>query len=642
MEPLAGWSGTWEAFFNVDKEHFVDQLVAFHASLPWTDELSHAQKEAWIIEHEVMKCTLKHVCDISGFSPNKAWIVFEQELVGEGGKRAADVNLVIPTGDLFVVEFKHKLAASDHEIWRVRFDLKTMLRFHSESIALEGHCFLALTKPGATAFTHDHVTCDIPDNGVLPALSNALINTLTKPQQTYDVLKWQQGDFYRQPSILHGTVQVFFEETIPTLKTSAGENIENARANLLTLYQNAKAKNKRYVVVVHGRPGAGKTLLGISVVADLVNTYGAEHCKPVFLSGNGPLVQVLQHTLDYHGKRSNKGSLFDGRALIEDLINFKRTLKQQDRWSEIEENFVVFDEAQRAWEKLNSRDVNSESELHLFCNWLAQKEFGVLVLLVGDGQAIYRNEMSLESMLLALEDALHQHGDRITTIMPELHTHYLRKVNVCKREVFNLKTPIRQAYTEELDRWIEAVLESNAQQAKALASSLSLDYPLMLTKSKSDADAFAKEHMNTLHQDNIKSDAFRVGWLMSSQGGSFIPEVNAKNANLVGPWYVEPPASHLSCCQLNTACTEFASQGLELSLALLNWGNDLVYRNGQLSLSQERRFRRAQDHYTYGSYRVLLSRGRNGLIIKCDDGETFEFLKACGMIELIETTKHFL
>ena len=84
-----------------------------------------------------MKCTLKHVCDISGFSPNKAWIAFEQELVGEGGKRAADVNLVIPTSDLFVVEFKHKLAASDHELWRVRFDLKTMLRFHSESIALE-------------------------------------------------------------------------------------------------------------------------------------------------------------------------------------------------------------------------------------------------------------------------------------------------------------------------------------------------------------------------------------------------------------------------------------------------------------------------------------------------------------------------
>lgn len=631
MESLAGWSGTWETFFNVEKGNFVGQLAAFHASLPWTEKLAPTQEYAWSIEHELMKRTLKHVCGISGFSPDNAWIAFEQELVGEGGKRAADVNLVLPTGDLFVIEFKHKLEASEHEVWRARFDLKTMQRFHSESIGLEGHCFLALTKPGATRFRHERVTCDIPENGVLPVLSHVLIKTLTKSQQAYDVLKWQHGNFYRQPSILHGTVQVFFEEIIPTLKTSAGENIEEARTNLLKLYQHAKTNHKRYLVVVHGRPGAGKTLLGISAVADLVNTYGAENCKPVFLSGNGPLVQVLQHTLDYHGKRSNKGRPLDGRVLIEDLINFKRTLKQQSRWDEIEENFVVFDEAQRAWEKLNSRDSSSQSELHLFCDWLAQKDFGVLVLLVGDGQAIYRNEMSLESMLLALEDALYQHENRITTIMPELHAHHLKKVQVCQREVFNLKTPIRQAYTEELDRWIEAVLAGNAQQANDVAASLSLDYPLMLTNNKSTADNFAREHMQTLHQDNIKLDAFRMGWLMSSQGGPFIPEIKAKSANLVGPWYVEPPASILSCCQLNTACTEFASQGLELSLALLNWGNDLVFRGGALQLAQERKYRRDEDHYTYGSYRVLLSRGRNGLIIKCDDEETFEFLCACGM-----------
>ncbi|MBR9783980.1 MAG: DUF2075 domain-containing protein [Gammaproteobacteria bacterium] len=426
-------------------------------------------------------------------------------------------------------------------------------------------------------------------------------------------------------------VQVFFDETIPTLKTSAGENIANARASLLKLYEDAKARFKRYVVVVHGRPGAGKTLLGISAVADLVNSYGAEHCKPLFLSGNGPLVQVLRHTLEYHGKHSKKNLPLDSRVLIEDLINFKRSLKQQARWNEIKENFVVFDEAQRAWEKLNTRDVNSQSELHLFCDWLAQKDYGVLVLLVGDGQAIYRNEMSLEQMLLALEDALQKHGQKLTTIMPELHAHNLKKVPVHQREVFNLKTPIRQAYTEDLDRWIESVLAGNADQANSVAASLRLDYPLLLTKSQIDAETFAREHMQTLHQDNKKLDAFRMGWLMSSQGGSFLPEVKAKGANLVGPWYVAPPSDDLSCCRLKTACTEFASQGLELSLALLNWGKDLIFREGKLQLSQECKYLREEAHYTYGSYRVLLSRGRNGLIIKCDDNETFEFLCASGM-----------
>lgn len=32
-----------------------------------------------------------------------------------------------------------------------------------------------------------------------------------------------------------------------------------------------------------------------------------------------------------------------------------------------------------------------------------------------------------------------------------------------------------------------------------------------------------------------------------------------------------------------------------------------------------------------GSYRVLLSRGRSGLVIKCDDQETYRYLKSCGM-----------
>ncbi|MEZ9971922.1 DNA/RNA helicase domain-containing protein [Vibrio lentus] len=52
---------------------------------------------------------------------------------------------------------------------------------------------------------------------------------------------------------------------------------------------------------------------------------------------------------------------------------------------------------------------------------------------------------------------------------------------------------------------------------------------------------------------------------------------------------------------------------------------------GLLVLSEYNRHRRQYDHYTEGSYRVLLSRGRSGLVIKCDDGETFGYLKSCGM-----------
>lgn len=160
--------------------------------------------------------------------------------------------------------------ASEQEIWRARFDLATMQKFHSESMALKGHCFLVLTRAGARSFKDEHVISYLPANNMLPKLSNELCHALSKPRNQYQTHQWQFGQFYRQPSLMHGTVQVFFEESIPTLKTEAGNNIKDARAEFVALYEQAKKNKERYVVVVHGRPGAGKTLLGVSVVADLI------------------------------------------------------------------------------------------------------------------------------------------------------------------------------------------------------------------------------------------------------------------------------------------------------------------------------------------------------------------------------------
>ncbi len=158
-----------------------------------------------------MRSTLEYAIAETQVDPNTCWIAFEQELVGEGGKRAADVNLVTPSGgELFVVEFKHKTEASEYEILRANFDLQTMKRYHSESIGLVEHGFIVLSKVGAKEFQHPTIACDITDNQMAPRLASRLTGSLRKPQR-YDVLRWAMGDFYRQPSILHGTAQIFFE-----------------------------------------------------------------------------------------------------------------------------------------------------------------------------------------------------------------------------------------------------------------------------------------------------------------------------------------------------------------------------------------------------------------------------------------------
>lgn len=78
----------------------------------------------------------------------------------------------------------------------------------------------------------------------------------------------------------------------------------------------------------------------------------------------------------------------------------------------------------------------------LFCNWLSQQPFGVLVLLVGDGQAIHRNEMQLEQMLADLDVAVSAQDRRVTPVMPSLHADKMKLISPIKKDVFNLKSHI--------------------------------------------------------------------------------------------------------------------------------------------------------------------------------------------------------
>ena len=71
---------------------------------------------------------------------------------------------------------------------------------------------------------------------------------------------------------------------------------------------NARANNERHIALVSGVPGSGKTLVGLQFVYQ-TRFSDSEAARPaIFLSGNGPLVEVLQHALkskvfvqDVHG-----------------------------------------------------------------------------------------------------------------------------------------------------------------------------------------------------------------------------------------------------------------------------------------------------------------------------------------------------
>jgi DUF2075 family protein len=71
-----------------------------------------------------------------------------------------------------------------------------------------------------------------------------------------------------------------------------------------------------------------------------------------------------------------------------------------------------------------------------------------------------------------------------------------------------------------------------------------------------------------------------------------------------------------SCCALNRPATEFECQGLELDFPIVCWGDDLLWDTNCWFINSSRgRSLKDPIRVKLNAYRVLLTRGRDGMII---------------------------
>jgi hypothetical protein len=110
------------------------------------------------------------------------------------------------------------------------------------------------------------------------------------------------------------------------------------------------------ICFVTGVPGSGKTLAGLNLVTHRTKAHEEEHA--VFLSGNGPLVEVLREALarDEQAKAKEQEQPIKKadaarkvRSFIQNIHHFRDANLRTDK-APIE-RVAVFDEAQRAWDK---------------------------------------------------------------------------------------------------------------------------------------------------------------------------------------------------------------------------------------------------------------------------------------------------
>lgn len=125
-----------------------------------------------------------------------------------------------------------------------------------------------------------------------------------------DPLDWPAGRYRPTPTIIEAAQALYRGHGVHEISRSeAGAENLSATADFISdAIECAKRRRRKIICFVTGVPGSGKTLAGLNIANERMKAPEEEHA--VFLSGNGPLVDVLRKALadDAMRKPSAEGS----------------------------------------------------------------------------------------------------------------------------------------------------------------------------------------------------------------------------------------------------------------------------------------------------------------------------------------------
>lgn len=604
-----GWSGSIREFLDTP-ESLIERALQDHISGLFGHGASLSQVEAWIEEVTIVKHSFRNLA-ISRQDCLQWSLVFEYELPLEGGRRP-DV-IVLGPGKLIVLEFKQDTSVSRAAIDQVSAYARDLSEYHSETHDLDVIPILVPTKANDLNIQTENVFAVSPDL-IASALDSLPIGN------KIDLSKWIAGDYAPLPTLIAAAKMIFKNERLPAIKRAESLGVGRAVAALEKIARDARENSHRSMAFVSGVPGAGKTLVGLQ----FVHQESAEQVNAVFLSGNGPLVDVLSGAL--------KSTVF-----VKDLHSF---IKTHGLTAKIpKQHIIVFDEAQRAWDATHMDNKNrvpfSEPEL-LVAIGERIENWATLVGLIGQGQEINTGEEAgITGWAAALNSSKSEQEWKVFT--PPRFTHEFKTHSVHEVPELDLTKSLRSRKAEDIHQWVENLLEGNVSAAALDAMKMSKDdFNIFITR---DLD-LAKEYLHNRYEGYEEA---RYGILASAKDKS-LPEFGILNGFMdtkkikYRDWYNNSKGEANSCANLESPMTEFGCQGLELDMAVVAWGDDFLWDGGKWEMRKMRTRFPQKDPHTLrkNSYRVLLTRSRDGLVIFVPPIEKFDFTE---MVLLASGTK---
>lgn len=641
-------------FICDSSESIIGQLVKH------SFEINKEQTNAWNNQISELQRRLNS-CGMKGD------IIFEYDIIRLG--KRIDVVLLI-RHMVFSLEFKNGknifTAQDAQQAEDYAIDIKN---FHKESEDLYVCPILIATD--APAYNKVQSIECYPDKQVFLQRENidSLISKVARITNTYgdentiDFDKWFNSPYHPTPTIIAAAVEAYTTHDISEIANSeAGqENIDDCEKKINEIIDYAKSNNKKCACFVTGVPGAGKTLVGLDVVAKNLNK-GADNLS-VYISGNGPLVDVLQEAL-IRSVKNKKEYNRETRVAIEALIQSSYSFKKDNvnGTNPPAENIMIFDEAQRVWnaEKMarkhnNNPDMSISEPNLLFKIMDRHQDWAVMVCLVGLGQDIYDGEVGINEWfkcgiqkynsweLYYSNEIFDQIEDK------SIDESMIRSCNRCHEiSELHLGTSIRSFRADKQSQFVDNLLDNKPMQAKQIYNQIIAKYPVYITRNLTLAKNWAKQKVR---------GSQRCGILACSSAQRLKPEGIYVPTNIdVKNWFLAPSDDLRSSNMMEIVASEFKVQGLEIDWAVVCWDADLRRKSDSewnyysfRGTKWNKRNKQDQKRYLLNSYRVLLTRARQGMVIFVPNGvedevdstrnhkyydEIYIYLKLCGIKDL--------
>lgn len=620
---------------------------------------SDQQKLAWKKEIAILQEQLS--CLDSGE------IAFEYTIPRIGHR--IDVVCLI-CGIVFLLEFKvgsteYKKAADD-QVLDYALDLKYFHEMSRERVIIPINVSTEAPVVGySLTLMEDNISDVIPCNKTtIGKTIGNILEQLSYSPLTMD--EWISSRYSPTPTIIEAAQTMYRNHSVYDIsRNDAGtQNLTATTAAINHIIDECKKHHRKAICFVTGVPGAGKTLAGLNIANERHKFGEDEHA--VFLSGNGPLVDVLQEALAKdRSKRENitkTAAKKETKAFIQIIHKFRdealTTIKAPV------EKVAIFDEAQRAWDSTNLSDFMKrkkgiegfdQSEPEFLIQIMDRhQDWAVIVCLVGGGQEIYTGEAGIADWFRALRTSFSQWhiylSDQITDAEYIGESTIAQLLEGCQYSFvpsLHLSVSLRSFRSEKLAEFVKSLLDNNPDEAQQIYTTLSKNYPIFVTRDLQKAKEWIRHKARGTE---------RYGLMASSEGkrlrgiGLWVPS----EINHVG-WFLNEKDNVDSSFYLEVAASEFKVQGLEVDYGLLAWDADLRRVRGDFDYFKFRGNSwnhvnvQQRQNYLKNAYRVLLTRARQGLVIFVPEGVSQEvdptrdhmlyddiycYLRSCGIKEL--------